>query len=332
MGGRRPPRPDRGRRPEHRSGNRGRGGTGRGYPQHLRAAHARHRRCARRSMARGRSPARERLDALPLPPETRGPVPRRADADGARRPLLLRAAPPEPRGLRPVAPLCHPGGQKPHRRRGRRARGLPHCLAYGVHHRPGETGLLLPGPRVRSPARPWCPREPARSAESWRRGCVGTGPFRVAGVRAGAAIGAPAEPRLLARGLPQERGARLPVRGLARGDQERVPGRPPLGRLGPPSRRRRRAPSRPALPVGLPGDPEARDVLRRLQRTSRRAHRREAQTGARRGDRCGRDRPADAATPRTAGDRPDPAGPARVLAYAAVRRLRSPPRRRVRPS
>ena len=33
-------------------------------------------------------------------------------------------------------------------RRGRRARGLSHRLAHRAHHRPGETGLLLPGPRV----------------------------------------------------------------------------------------------------------------------------------------------------------------------------------------
>ena len=153
--------------------------------------------------------------------------------------------------------------------------------------------------------------------ESWRKGCIGTGPYRVDELRARKTAGTRAESRLLARGLSEERRGRLPVRRSPRGDPLRVPGRPVLPRFGPPPDRRRGPSPGPALPCDVSREPEPRDVLRGLQRPQGSLRGPSDAPRRRPGDRRRRHRPPDARPARDSGQRPHPARPPRVRLEAA---------------
>ena len=94
-GRRDPPRAHRRRRPDPRSRALRDPGAERGVALPLRHAHARARGHADRALARLGGADGERREAVPVPAAPGRAVPRRTAADGARRALLLGAAPPD---------------------------------------------------------------------------------------------------------------------------------------------------------------------------------------------------------------------------------------------
>ncbi len=96
---------------------------------------------------------------------------------------------------------------------------------FGVRDRAGTAAVVLPRPRV-VPGRRHRPRGDRRPRRELAQGLRRHGRVPRRRLRAGKAAGAGEKPRLLARGLPEERGARLPVRRPAGGDPLRVPRRP----------------------------------------------------------------------------------------------------------
>ena len=204
-GGRRnPPRADRGRRPEHRSGALRNPGAQRGVAQPLRDAHAGARRNAHRARGSPRkcSP-RDDGEAVPVPAAPGRPVPRRAAADGARRALLLGAAPHDA-DREPVAAVAHPRRPADHRWRDDRPRGLPHRLADASSS--SSSRSPSPSSRPSSPTRRRrsSRRAPARSATTIEEGAVGTGPVPDRQLRPRPPARARAQPDLLAGGLPAQ--------------------------------------------------------------------------------------------------------------------------------
>ncbi|PYQ65653.1 MAG: hypothetical protein DMF54_10435 [Acidobacteria bacterium] len=149
--------------------------------------------------------------------------------------------------------------------------------------------------------------EPAAAIDLARSVC-GHRPLPRREFRAGAAPSARKESALLARGVSSQRRHHLSIRNVSGGDPERVPRRPPLDRLGPPSRRRRSAPARPAARLRISRVSAALDLLRRLQRPSRDLHRPGAASGSGTRDRRCRDRPPDDRTARRSRERPDSSG------------------------
>ena len=172
--------------------------------------------------------------------EARSPLSRRAQLHGARRPLLLRADSPEREEPEPVAPLADPGGVGAPERQVERARGPEDRLSHRARPRAGKAGVVLPGDALRMPASRSCPRARTASATTGARDAR-------ARVRSAWSASSPASCssssgiRATGARIPEGGEPRLPVRRPARGDQEGVPGRPALDRLGSPSCRCRRA-------------------------------------------------------------------------------------------
>ncbi len=315
LGRRRHPRPDRRRlerlRPRHDGDPR----AGRDDAARLRDAHAGPRGRPRRPVARVGSDSRGRGRALPLPPPAGRALPRRTGGLGARRPLHVRARPPGGYERRPVPPRPDPRRPGPHRREGLGSRGLPHRQPFGVRHRAGEAAVVLPGPRV-VPRRGHRARGHDRDRRQLAEGLHRDGAVPPGGLRAGQEARARAEPRLLARRLPEERRRRLPLRRAARRDPQRVPRGPVLDRVGPPSRRRRGAAPGPSLPRDVPREPEPRDLFRDVQHPQGAVRGRAGAPGGRPGHRRRGDRPADARPARDSGERPHPAGTPRLRGEA----------------